>query len=138
MLTRSPMFGARRQRLRSTCPCSSLRAARTASGYSTIKPWPATPCPRSAARVLDPASRIARSGVGRLTTVAMIHRTIAERGRPCRDGVAVVVDVRAGPVLREAGDLVHRPHPGGPTAADHVHRDSFGFQEMNRLTHERA
>src|SRR2546425_3307912 len=66
------------------------------------------------------------------------HRTLAERGRPGRDSVAVVVDVRAGPVLREAWDLVHLPHPGGPTAADHVHRDSPGFQEMNRLTHERA
>src|SRR3989475_9001169 len=39
------------------------------------------------------------------------HRTIAERSRPCRDGIAVVVDIRPSPVLREARDLVYLPHP---------------------------
>jgi hypothetical protein len=48
----------------------SAKAAILTCGYSRIRPKPSLSAPESAVSVLEPESRIPRSGAARLTTVA--------------------------------------------------------------------
>ena len=92
-----------------------------ASGYSTIRPRPP---PRASSAgsfvsVFEPQSRMPRSAVGRLTTVARIRSAQSSSGTvPFGDAGAVAVDVGAGAHLGHLGHLVVREERRRAAGAD--------------------
>jgi hypothetical protein len=79
--TTSPTCGRSGHSVRSTVPCSSDRAVIPAAGYSSRCPYPGIPY-WSEVSTLDPASMMARVGVGRLTTVARIRMAQSSQVAP--------------------------------------------------------